>query len=193
MNGLDPAVLIEQTQGMSRVGVFVNEEMSVILGISDTPIIEDLDLVDLAGMYWGTNFYWSLEDSIPSAKEFVSAFREAYDGELPSGYAGYAYAGMMELLSALLETGTEPIDPIAVTRFLEGRSYDHYKGSQWWRPCDHQSFQDFYILRFKGPEESVHQYDIGEVLGTVEWDLDIARTCAELGHSEREDGHFPDK
>lgn len=169
----------------------LKQEMSVVLGISDTPVIESLTLDELVGTYWGTNFYWTLEDTIPTAKTFVGAFRAMFDGEQPSGYAGYAYAGILELLTALQETGADPIDPVAMTRFLEGRSYDHYKGAQWWRPCDHQSFQDFYILRFKGPEESTHTYDIGEVVGTVHWDLDIARTCEELGHKDHENGHFP--
>lgn len=168
----------------------LKKEMSILLGISDTPIIEELNLDQLVGMYWGVNFYWSLEDTIPTAKAFVEQFRKKYDGELPSGYAGYAYAGTKEFLIAAGEAGGDPIDYNAMAKFLEGRSYDHYKGSEWWRPCDHQSFQDFYILRFKGPEESTHKYDIGEVLGTVTWDLDIERTCVDLGHGDREDGYF---
>jgi hypothetical protein len=36
----------------------------------------------------------------------------------------------------------------------------------------------------------VHKYDIGEILGTVNWDLDIAETCEELGHGDHLDGHF---
>lgn len=168
----------------------LKKEMSVLLGIADTPIVEEVDMNELVGMYWGVNFYWGLEESIPTAKKFVESFRKRFDGELPSGYAGYAYAGMLEFLTAAGEAPGNPIDYNNMAKFLEGRSYDHYKGNQWWRPCDHQSFQDFYILRFKGPEESEHKYDMGEILGTVTWDLDIARTCEELGHADHLDGHF---
>ena len=171
----------------------LKKEMSIILGIADIPIVEDLSMEELVGMYWGVNFYWGLEDSIPTAKQFVSSFKERFDGELPSGYAGYAYAGILEFLDAAGQAPGNPIDYDKMAAFLEGRSYDRYKGKQWWRPCDHQSFQDFYILRFKGPEESKHKYDIGEIMGTVTWDLDIARTCEELGHSEHLGGFFEKK
>jgi len=119
---------------------------------------------------------------MPSAKHFVTAFKELSGGELPTGYAGYAYAGVKEFLLAAQESGI-PFSPKTLQMFLEGRSYDHYKGPQWWRPCDHQSFQDFYVLRFKGPEESTHKSDIAELIGTVSWDLSAERTCKELGYS----------
>lgn len=168
----------------------LKKEMSIVLGISDTPIVDEVSMDELVGMYWGVNFYWGLEDHIPTAKKFVSGFRKRFNGDLPSGYAGYAYSGMIEFLTAANQAPGNPIDYDAMAKFLEGRTYDHYKGKQWWRPCDHQSFQDFYILRFKGPEESTQKYDIGEILGTVTWDLDIARTCEELGHGKNLEGHF---
>ncbi len=168
----------------------LKKDMSIVLGISEISIADAVSLDEMVGMYWGVNFYWGLEKSIPSAKKFVEAFREKFSDDTPSGYAGYAYSATTEFLLAAKTSGKYPLDYNAMTRFLEGRSYDHYKGAQWWRPCDHQSFQNLYILRFKGPEESKHKYDIGEILDTVEWDLSIERDCQILGHAEHMEGHI---
>lgn len=165
------------------------EEMSIVHTISDLFIVDSIPLEQLVGMHWSVNFYWQLEQTIPSAKSFVERFRNRWNGELPTGYSGYGYSGMIELLKGLEAGGVYPLDKNKMTEFLEGRSYDHYKGRQWWRPCDHQSFQDIYMMRFKGPEESQSTYDIGEIIDTVKWDLDIERTCQHLGHKEFIKGH----
>jgi branched-chain amino acid transport system substrate-binding protein len=168
----------------------LKKEMSVVLSIAELTITEQVSIDELVGMYWGVNFYWGLEDTIPTANNFVDAFRNRFEGELPTGYSGYSYSGTKELLIAARESGEYPLDADKITAFLEGRSFDHYKGRQWWRPCDHQSFQDFYIMKFKGPEESEGKYDIGEVLGTVSWDLDVERDCQTLGHKDHLWGHL---
>jgi branched-chain amino acid transport system substrate-binding protein len=160
----------------------LKREAPIMIGISETHFVDTLPLDDLVGIYWATNFYWGLEQTIPSAKKFVSAFRQRFNGEVPSGYAGYAYAGMKEALIALAESSYDGTSYEGMKEFLEGRHYDHYKGAQWWRPCDHQSFQDLYILRFKGPEESREKQDMAELMGTVSWDLSIERTCQNLGY-----------
>ena len=161
----------------------LKKELPILLGISETMIINAVSLDDLVGLYWGVNFYWGLQDRIPSAKRFVESFRKRFDGALPTGYGGFAYAGVKELLLAFAGSDWKKGSYDGVRDFLEGRHYDHYKGQEWWRPCDHQAFQDFYILRFKGPEESTEKYDIAEIIDTVRWDLSIERTCEELGFS----------
>ncbi len=168
----------------------LKKEMSILHTISEVTIVDMVPLESLVGMYWGVNFYWGLEAHIPSARNFVQKFRERYNGELPTGYAGYAYSGTKEILNAFQQLGVYPLNNDKATQFLEGRSYDNYKGGQWWRPCDHQSFQDIYVLRFKGPEESLHHYDIGEIVSTVSWDLDIERTCENLGFVGKGEGHI---
>ncbi len=168
----------------------LTREMSIIHTISDLFLIGRIGLEELVGMYWGVNFYHGIEETNPSAKAFVKKFRDRWDNTVPSGYAAYAYSALAEFFSAVEETGIEHIDKDAIARFLEGRNYDHTKGRQWWRPCDHQSFQDIYMMRFKGPEESKDPTDIGEIIDTVHWELDIERTCEELGHQQFLGGHI---
>lgn len=160
----------------------LKREAPIMIGISEKQFVEGLPLDDLVGIYWATNFYWGLEATIPEAKHFVTSFRKHFDDEVPSGYAGYAYAGVKEMLIALRETKFDGRTYEPMREFLEGRHYNHYKGAEWWRPCDHQSFQDLQILRFKGPEESTNKEDIAELMGSVSWDLSIERTCEEMGY-----------
>ncbi len=192
-----PDVLIATNFGEDQVnfikainGANLQKDIGIVLGVSEISIRESLSQEELVGIYWGANFYWGLADAIASAQRFVDSFRGCYNGEYPTGYAGFAYSGAMELLQATELSQKYPLDYNAIAKIMEGRKYDHYKGEQWWRPCDHQSFQDIYIMRFKGPEECKDANDIAEIVDRVKWDLDIEHSCEELGHAKYVDGHI---
>ncbi|RJX32507.1 MAG: ABC transporter substrate-binding protein [Desulfarculus sp.] len=127
------------------------------------------------GVVGGTSFYW--EQNHPTAKKFVAAFQKA-NGRPPIDYAGYAYSGVLELLNGVNRAGK--LDALALATAIENRNYDNYKGKQWWRPCDHQSQQDVFILRSKTPKK---KYDVFEIIDTVSGANEaLLRTCVELGH-----------
>lgn len=190
-----PEVLIAANYGLDQLKFIedanksgLKRKMSIVNTLSELQVVERIKPEDAAGMYWGANFYWGLADSIPAAKEFVSSYRRRFK-DIPSGYAAYGYSGGLELLQAAQRTGKYPIDPFAIVLELESRTYAHYKNSQWWRPCDHQSLQDNYILKLKGPEERKNSHDVSEIVGVTSWDLDIERSCQVLGHQEKQWGH----
>jgi len=83
-------------------------------------------------------------------------------GRPPIDYAGYSYSGVKELLSGFNRAGS--LDPVALATAIEGRTYDNYKGEQWWRPCDHQSQQDVFIIKSK---KAKAEYDVFEIIATV--------------------------
>ena len=98
-------------------------------------------------------------------------------GRPPIDYAGYAYGGIKELLMAISRAGSQ--DPVGIAEEIENRSYDNYKGNQWWRPCDHQSQQDVFIVRSK---KDTAKYDVFEHVATVSGaDERLLRTCVEVG------------
>ena len=71
------------------------------------------------------------------------------------------------------------LDPVKLAEALEGRTYDNYKGKQWWRPCDHQSQQDVFIIKPKKPKAV---YDVFRIIGSVSGANQILlRTCVEEG------------
>jgi branched-chain amino acid transport system substrate-binding protein len=128
------------------------------------------------GIIGGTSFYWELNH--PTAKAFVNAFRKMH-GRPPIDYAGYAYSGVKELLTGVIRAGS--LDPVALATAIEGRTYDTYKGEQWWRPCDHQSQQDVFIIKSK---KAKAEYDVFEIVGTVSGKGQrLMRTCVEVGQN----------
>jgi branched-chain amino acid transport system substrate-binding protein len=126
------------------------------------------------GIIGGTSFYWEMNH--PSAKKFVEAFQKMH-GRPPIDYAGYAYSGVKELLSAVNRANSLEAEAIAAA--IEGRTYDNYKGKQWWRPCDHQSQQDVFIIKSK---KGKGEYDVFEIIATVSGEKErLLRTCTEVG------------
>ena len=190
-----PEVLIVNNYGADQLKLIraanaagLKRKMSIIFTISEINIIERVDPDEAVSMYWGANFYWKLADKQPNAKRFVDQFRTRYK-RVPSGYAAYGYSGALELLGAAQRLGTFPIDSDAIAAALESRTYAHYKEGQWWRPCDHQSFQDYYVLKLKGAEERRDADDNSEIVGVSSWDMRVEHTCEELGHHEYLWGH----
>jgi len=167
----------------------LKSKMSIVHTAAMLSIVNTLDPEEAVGMYWGSAFYWGLKDILPTAKKFVNSFQKKFK-MFPSAYAAYGYSGTMEMLTAIDKVGKYPIDPDKVTRELEGRSFAHCKHPEWWRPCDHQAFQDCYILKFKGPEERKNKNDTSEIVGQTSWDLDFGRTCQSVGFGKKMWGHI---
>ncbi|MGH7393139.1 MAG: ABC transporter substrate-binding protein [Candidatus Rokuibacteriota bacterium] len=130
------------------------------------------------GVYGGTTFYWELAQTIPSARKFVDAFQKK-NGRPPFDYAGYAYSGTRLLLEAIERA--KSVESEKVIAALEGHTYDHYKGKQWVRKCDHQSFQDVYVLKSRKPNQG--EWGLFEIVARVEASESLERSCRELGHA----------
>ncbi len=68
------------------------------------------------GIVGGSNYYWGLEKTIPSAKAFNDAFRAVNEGTIPTDYGAYAYTAVKSLLQAhgvawRFEVGLQPEKP----------------------------------------------------------------------------------
>ena len=181
--GADQLKFIEDvnTAGLQR-------KMSIVNTLSELPVMERISPEKATGLYWGGHFYWGLKDILPEANNFVSLYTKRFNG-VPSGYAAYGYSGAMELLLAAQKVNRYPINPKAIAEELEGNAYAHCKDKQWWRPCDHQSMQDYYILKLKGAEDRAHPHDISEIIGVTPWDLDMERSCQKTGNGAYLWGH----
>jgi branched-chain amino acid transport system substrate-binding protein len=127
------------------------------------------------GVYGGTSFYWELASKIPTAKAFVDAYQAAYGGP-PGDYGATAYSAVRNLLAATQKVGA--IDNDAIVKAVEDLRYDNYKGKQWFRPCTHQSFQDFFILQSRA--NPVGKWGYFDVVASQSWDEKDERTCEAL-------------
>ncbi len=180
-----PDVLITTAFGKDYVN-FVKQatdfglksKMKILFCLTDLVMAKEAGQANIAGTYGGLHFYWELQDTMPQAKVFVQDFSARFKRP-PSGYAGYAYSATKELLGAIERAGA--IDRDKIRTLLEGRVYDHYKGKQWWRKCDHQSFQDWYIVKGREPKDVKKEWAFFEIAGKTMADEKWERTCGELG------------
>ena len=57
--------------------------------------------------------------------------------------------------------------------------YDHYKGKEWWRPCDNKSMQDMWIV--KGRDKLKGEWGVYDIVSRIPANEEYDRTCAEKG------------
>lgn len=131
-----------------------------------------------ADVYGGAAFDWKLKEKVPSAKRFVDSFTARFQ-QPPGTYAGYGYSAVLEIARGVeLAKSTESE---AVANALRANPvYDHYKGKQWWRPCDNKAFQDMYIIKSREPSPD-NKWDVFDVIDTIPADEKADRSCAEKG------------
>ena len=130
------------------------------------------------GVIGGTQYYWELEATTPSAKAFNAAFAAANKGRPPSDYGAMAYSAVKSLLAAIKQAGTTDTDKVA--QALKGLKYDTYKGPQYYRACDQQSVQSVLVIE-SNSKESTGPDDVFKVLHVEPASEKILRTCQELG------------
>lgn len=178
----NPEVLIIANAGADQVNSLkqlvsfgLRDKMKIAYILGETTTGKEAGQSNLTGIYFGTQFYWELQETVPSAKKFVTAYQAKW-GHPPTGYAGYAYSGTVELLGAIERA--KALTPDKVAKQIEGREYDNYKGKQWWRACDHQSFQDWFIL--KGRQATKGEWGFFDIAGRIAANEALERTCDEL-------------
>ena len=131
------------------------------------------------GVVGGANYYWGLEQSIPSAKAFNDAFRAANGGASPTDYGAYGFTGVYSLLLAMQAAGGPETDKVIAA--LEELKYDVAKGPQSYRNCDHQSVQSVLVLESKKKAEMKGEADLFSVLASEPASEAMLRSCSELG------------
>ena len=132
-------------------------------------------------VYGGINWYWELQDQIPTAKKFVEASMKKF-GLPPGDYGAYSYSAVLELARGAQLAKSTDSDAVA-NALRKNPTYDHFKGKQWWRPCDNKSFQDMWIVRGRGPGQTKGDWGYLDIVAKVPASEEHDRTCAEKGHA----------
>ena len=132
-------------------------------------------------VYGGINWYWELQEQIPTAKKFVEASMKKY-GLPPGDYAAYSYSGVLEVARGVELAKSTEADAVA-NALRKSPTYDHFKGKQWWRACDNKSFQDMWIGRGRGPGQTKGDWGLLDLAAKVSANEEYDRTCAEKGHA----------
>jgi branched-chain amino acid transport system substrate-binding protein len=132
------------------------------------------------GVLGGTSYYWRLEDTIASARQFNDRFRLMNDGRVPSDYGALGFAGVMTVLTAARNAGSIATDELIPA--MQGMKYDLYKGPQYYRVCDHQSVQSVLIVESR-PTSSPNDLDVFNIVQIDPADEAMLRSCAAEGHT----------
>ena len=130
-------------------------------------------------VYGGINWYWELQDQIPTAKKFVEASMKKY-GMPPGDYGAYSYSAVLELARGAELAKSTDSDAVA-NALRKNPTYDHFKGKQWWRTSDNKSFQDMWIVRGRGPGQTKGDWGYLDIVAKVPASEEHDRTCAEKG------------
>jgi branched-chain amino acid transport system substrate-binding protein len=132
-------------------------------------------------VYGGLNWYWELQEQIPTAKKFVEAGMKKFNVP-PGDYAAYSYSGVLEVARGVELAKSTEADAVA-NALRKNPVYDHFKGKQWWRACDNKSFQDMWIVRGRGPGKTKGEWGLADIVSKVAANEEYDRTCAEKGHA----------
>jgi branched-chain amino acid transport system substrate-binding protein len=128
-------------------------------------------------VYGAINWYWELQDSIPSAKKFVDASMKKFN--LPPGdYGAYSYSGVLEVARGVELAKSTDADAVA-NALRKNPTYDHFKGKQWWRACDNKAFQDLWIVKAK--DKAKGEWGLLDIVAKVPANEEYDRTCKEKG------------
>jgi branched-chain amino acid transport system substrate-binding protein len=131
-------------------------------------------------VYGGINWYWELQDSIPSAKKFVEASMKKFNMP-PGDYGAYSYSGVLEVARGVELAKSTEAEAVA-NALRKNPVYDHFKGKEWWRACDNKAMQDMWIVKGRGPGKTKGDWGLMDIVAKVAADEKYDRTCAEKGH-----------
>lgn len=158
--GLDGANSLTQAVEMG-----LDEEMELVVPLYNRPMAQAASGA-IDGVY-GT-IAWDAQIESPLSNAFTAAFRDEYNGRIPSGTAHLAYAQTLQYAAAVERA--ETFYPPAVIRELEGHTYDIGLGEETMRACDHQAQRPVPVV--KGLPESEQElgvfYEIEELVPSDE-------------------------
>ena len=115
--------------------------------------------------YGAHEYYWTLQEKFPKAKNFNEAYGKKY-GMPPSQDAEGGYTGTRALLEAMNVAKTTT-DVAQLIKTLEGFKMDYNKGPEEFRSCDHIRTTSCIILRGIGAKAS--GWNFGQVVAEVPW------------------------
>jgi ABC-type branched-subunit amino acid transport system substrate-binding protein len=121
----------------------------------------------MQGVYGTFDFWWTLEDRYPLAKDFVTAFRQKYN-YYPRWGAHIAY--MQTLVWALSVERAKSFYPVDVIKALEASQSHPYEtslGKVWYREGDHQMVRPVPVVVGKAPSAMKNPEDFYDVVDVV--------------------------
>src|SRR5262245_32668135 len=145
--------------------------------------ITELTFAEAAGkgvyenFYSGMPWYWHLKDKYPAAKTYYDR-HFALRKRAPGGYTASTYSTVRVLLDTAREV--KSVDTEKVTQALEGRKFQHLKGPEQIRACDHVNIQDVYLCKGKSAAAMKNDWDFFDIVQGVSGEL-TSESCESEG------------
>ncbi|HUR88186.1 MAG TPA: substrate-binding protein [Ramlibacter sp.] len=117
------------------------------------------------GVYAATDFWWTLEDKYPLAKQFVQEFEKKF-GYKPEWGAENAYMEFA-LWAEAVENAGSFYPPDVIKSYETPRKLQSMVGEVSWRPEDHQLVRPVVIVRGKAKSAMRNKEDYWEVVDVV--------------------------
>ncbi|MFO1056353.1 MAG: substrate-binding protein [Dongiaceae bacterium] len=118
-----------------------------------------------AGVFAATDFWWTLEDQYPLARQFVAAFQQKY-GYRPEWGAENGYVSFAHWARMVSEAGSF-YPPDVIRQYEKGETIPSLVGDVRYRPEDHQCIRPVVIVRGKDPKDMKNPEDFWEVLDVL--------------------------
>lgn len=143
----------------------VLDKMTLVMAYNTPFLARDVGPDLMQGVYAATDFWWTLEEKYPLAKEFVAAFEKKYNYK-PEWSANSGYMQFALWADAVSHAGTF-YPPAVIKSYESGRKIDSTVGDVWFRAADHQLVRPVIIQRGKKQADmksSDDYYDVVEVV-----------------------------
>src|SRR5947208_2810361 len=181
-----PEVLITMTPGADNIAFLkqaisfgMKKEMKIAQPLHWLPQLKEGGPDLYADIYAGISFSWQLEEAIPEAKNYVALYRKKHN-EPPGDYSAYAYSAIHEVARGITLAKVVNSDAVA-SALIANPVYNHYKGKQWWRACDHKAFQDLWIVKGRERSKMKGEWDFVDIVQRVVASEELDRSCKEKG------------
>ncbi len=119
----------------------------------------------LEGVYAATDFWWTLEDKFPLAKQFVAEFEKKYNYK-PEWGANACYM-QFAIWANMVETAGTFYPPAVIKAYESNQKIQSTVGEVWFRPEDHQLVRPVVIVRGKKAADMKGKEDWWEVLDVL--------------------------
>jgi ABC-type branched-subunit amino acid transport system substrate-binding protein len=118
-----------------------------------------------AGVFTASDFWWTVQDQFPLAKEFVDAFSAKYNYKPEWG----ANAGYLQVAfwADAVERAKTFYPPEVIKAYEAGQKMQSTVGEVYFRAADHQLVRPVFVLRGKKPADMKGGDDYWDVLDTL--------------------------
>jgi branched-chain amino acid transport system substrate-binding protein len=151
---------IQSIKQAKQFGVL--DKMTLVVAYNTPFLARDVGPDLMQGVYASTDFWWTLEDQFPIAKEFVAAFEKKYNYK-PEWSANSGYMSLAMWADAIERAKT--FYPPEVIKAYEAKQHiQSTVGDVWFRPEDHQLVRPVIIVRGKKKADMKNPDDYYEIV-----------------------------